>query len=142
MRLLARLLVVLVAYVVSCWVGGLVVSVLWATEETGAAGEIVYRIFARAIGFGMIVAGGSLPVIPAIAYAEYVRERRYAFYAVCGLLAGLLPVLVTAPPDSGLFSMDGVAVVTLACVTGLLAASAYWLIAGRSAGMRAASMAD
>jgi hypothetical protein len=141
-RLLARLLVVLVAYVASCGVAGLFMSLLWATEETGAAGEIVYRIFARAIAFGTFVATGSLPVIAVIAYAEYVRERRYAFYAVCGLLAGLLPVLVTAPPDSGLFSMDGLAVVTLASVTGLLAASAYWLIAGRSAGMRAAAMAD
>jgi H+/Cl- antiporter ClcA len=141
-RLAARLLVVLVAYLASCGVAGLFMSLLWSTEETGAAGEIVYRIFARAIAFGMFVATGSLPVIAVIAYAEYMRERRYAFYAVCGLLAGLLPVLVTAPPDAGRFSMDGVVVLTLAGVTGLLAASAYWLIAGRNAGMSAMAMTD
>jgi hypothetical protein len=44
---------------------------------------------------------------------------------------------VTTPPDSRLLTMDSAAVLALACVTGLFGASAYWLIAGRNAGIRA-----
>jgi hypothetical protein len=131
---MGRLGRVLVAYLASCALASLALSALWAMEDTGSASEIVYRIFARAVWLPILVGPASLPVIVLIAYAEYARERRYLIYALCGLLAGVLPLVVTSPPDLRLFSPDNLFGLGMFGASGLLAATLYWLIAGRHAG--------
>jgi hypothetical protein len=129
---LSRLLIIIVGYVVSCAVAGLLLSMAWATQENAVDGGTLYRILARMVTFGGFAAAGSLLIIPVVGYAEYAAERRYAFYAVCGVLAGLLPGLIAEPAQ--LTSARGVAGLALFSGIGLAAATVYWLIAGRNAG--------
>jgi len=132
---LSRLGIIVLAYIAACVVAGLLFSIAWSTQENPIDGGTVYRIFARMFAFGGLAAAASLLIIPAVGYAEYASERRYAFYAVYGALAGFLPGLIAAP--DGLTSKEGLAGLALFSVVGLAAATVYWLIAGRSAGLRA-----
>ena len=132
MNYLVRLCIIILGFLASCAVGGLLISTAWATQENAIDGGTVYRIFARAIAFGGFAAAASLLVIPVIGYAEYAAERRFAFYAICGALAGSVPALITVP-DS-LTSKQGLTGFALFAAVGLVAGAVYWLIAGRSAG--------
>jgi hypothetical protein len=134
---LKRLAVIVIACLASCAVAGLLLSLVWATQENDSTGAI-YRIFARAVAFGALTASAALLVTPVIAYAEYAKERRFAFYAICGMLTALLPLLISAPADRAL-SADGLALLGIFVAIGLMAASVYWLIAGRGAGIPAAA---
>ena len=132
MNYLARLGIIILGFVVSCAVAGLLISIGWAAQENGDAGATIYRIFARAIAFGGFTAAASLLVFPLIGYGEYVAERRFAFYAICGVLAGSVPALISVP--DALTSKEGLTGLALYAAVGLVAGSIYWLIAGRGAG--------
>jgi hypothetical protein len=134
---LKRLAVIVIAYLASCAVAGLLLSLVWATQENDSTGAI-YRIFARAVAFGALTASAAMLVTPVIAYAEYAKVRRYGFYAICGMLAPLLPLLISEPADRALTG-DGLALLGIFVAIGLIAASVYWLIAGRGAGIPAAA---
>jgi hypothetical protein len=137
---LKRLAVIVIAYLASCAVAGLLLSLVWATQENDSTGAI-YRIFARAVAFGALTASASLLVTPVIAYAEYAKERRFSFYAICGILAVLLPLLISAPADLALTG-GGLALLVVFIAIGFVAATVYWLIAGRGAGIPAAAATD
>jgi len=79
---LSRLGIIVLAYIAACVVAGLLFSIAWATQENAIDGGTVYRIFARMFAFGGLAAAASLLILPAVGYAEYAAERRYAFYAV------------------------------------------------------------
>ena len=132
-----RVALVFLGYLAACAVAGLAFPILWTMNKHGNFNAVgSYHFFDGILLFGIFAAILGVVVIPAVAYAEYVQERRYAFYAVSGLLAGLLPLL--AGPVGSLFSRDGVTLLAMLGGSGLLAATAYWLIAGRTAGRRAA----
>jgi hypothetical protein len=137
---LKRLAVIVIAHLASCAVAGLLLSLVWATQENDSTGAI-YRIFARAVAFGALTALSAVLVTPAIAYAEYAKQRRYAFYAICGMLAALLPPAISAPADRALTG-DGLVLLAIFAAIGLIAASLYWLIAGRGAGIPVAAATD
>jgi hypothetical protein len=137
---LKRLAVIVIAYLASCAVAGFLFSLVWATQENDSTGAI-HRIFARTVAFGALTASAAMLVTPAIAYSEYAKERRYLFYAICGMLAPLLPLAISEPADQALTG-DGLALLGIFVAIGLIAASVYWLIAGRNAGIPASAAMD
>jgi hypothetical protein len=137
---LKRLAVIVFAYLAACAVAGFLFSLVWATQENDSTGAI-YRIFARAVAFGALTASAAMLITPVIAYAEYAKERRYVFYAICGMLAPLVPLAISEPADRALTG-DGLALLGIFVAIGLIAASLYWLIAGRGAGIPTGAATD
>jgi hypothetical protein len=57
------------------------------------------------------------------------------------MLAPLLPLAISEPADQALTG-DGLALLGIFVAIGLIAASVYWLIAGRNAGIPASAAMD
>ncbi len=125
MTALKRFLVVVVAYVLTAFVGALGGSFfIQISSNSGDVG----MAFVAVLGFAGIFIGifATIPSVIMIMIAEYFRVRTVWYYVAIAVIAGLLL--------SRFFSTDwwmalaGVAM-------GVISGSVYWAIAGRKAGI-------
>ncbi len=126
MPLLRRLLIDLFGYLAGCLAAGIVIA-----AALGAFGEGVGLEAALATG-GFAAAFAILPAAIAIVGAEVARWRSCLFWLLVGGAVGLYALLVLGRFTPGM-SRDNPELFILA---GLVWGGTYWLIAGRSSGLR------
>jgi hypothetical protein len=125
----------LLAYLAANLTAGFSLSAVWTIDEAShSLGAVAWYFIGWTGIFAILVALAGLAAVPALAYAECARQRKFPFYLACGLFVALLPVLIFPPHDAVLFSRDGFLVCGFFGGGGLIAAAMYWLIAGRYAG--------
>ncbi len=141
MTIIARLFMVLIAYVLACLAASIVLAVgalppqwdQWATQSV--PGAVLWSLIA--IGGAVIAAVAVLPAILLIALAEGFAWRSVIFYgAVGGLLALALRYGIDFARDSGApehILPHGHEVIAASGIAGGLV---YWAFAGRKAGFR------
>jgi hypothetical protein len=82
-------------------------------------------------GFAFVYAGTAtfVPSLIAIAIAETFSIRSYFYYALAGAAVAFAPTLIADPAAPMLYGTQTV------LAAGLIGGGAYWLIAGRNAGL-------
>ncbi|CCD99530.1 hypothetical protein [Bradyrhizobium sp. STM 3809] len=140
MALIGRLLVIAFAFLVACFVAGLIVVTAILFPEFSDLGirPIDQSAFQILIGFGFIFVSG-FALIPALLIAlltEAFSIRSVLAYAIGGGLVGAACYLGLIPFDPETLRFDGIDRRQLEILTGagILGGLVYWLIAGRNAG--------
>ncbi|GLH77001.1 hypothetical protein SSBR45G_19090 [Bradyrhizobium sp. SSBR45G] len=140
MALIGRLIVIAFAFLVACFVAGLVVvtAILFPELSNLGNGPIDQTAFEVIIGFGFIFVSG-FALIPALLIAlitETFSIRSVLAYAIGGGVVGAACYLGLIPFDPDTFRFDGIDRRQLEILTGagILGGLIYWLIAGRNAG--------
>jgi len=77
-----------------------------------------------------------LPTIPLIVYSERRGMRSFWFYAIAGALIGPVSFLLLTRALAHSFVFPGWETCLLTAFSGLFGGLIYWLMAGRSAGIR------
>ncbi|MGJ5177959.1 hypothetical protein ACQR16_27155 [Bradyrhizobium oligotrophicum] len=140
MALIGRLIVIAFAFLVACFVAGLVVvtAILFPEFSDLGSGPIDQGAFEVVIGFGFIFVSG-FALIPALLIAlvtEAFSIRSVLAYAIGGGVVGAACYLGLIPFDPETFRFEGIVRRQLEILTGagILGGLIYWLIAGRNAG--------
>ena len=140
MALIGRLVVIAFAFLVACFVAGLVVVTAILFPERSALGiaPIDQSAFQIVIGFGFIFVSG-FALIPAMLIAlitEALSIRSVLAYAIGGGLVGAACYLGLIPFDPETFRFDSIdhRQFEILSGAGILGGLVYWLIAGRNAG--------
>jgi hypothetical protein len=141
MRLISRILVILVAFLVACMAAAVVLAIgVAAPDFSGIDSDPVERVsffgFAfLATGYG--VAAALLPALIAILLAEIAGIRSVLYYGLAGALLGLAS-FYSVDLSAALENTTDIAPVAyglpLAAAAGLVGGLVYWLIAGRKVG--------
>ena len=132
MALIGRLVVIAFAFLVACFVAGLVVvtAILFPERSDLGIAPIDQSAFQIVIGFGFIFVSG-FALIPAMLIAlitEALSIRSVLAYAIGGGLVGAACYLGLIPFDPETFRFE------ILSGAGILGGLVYWLIAGRNAG--------
>lgn len=134
-----RFLLILVAYIAASLAATLALGIgMWIDDggersvSWGSAAAFLSRV-------SPIVAGvAALTAVPAILYAEGYASRRYRYYALFGVVAGIAPYsigLLLFGASAFLEEWNVLArVISIFAAAGLVGGSVYWVIAGRRAG--------
>jgi hypothetical protein len=139
MALIARLFVILFAFLAACLVAGMIVvgAVLFPEFTDLGIGNIDPAINV-VIGLGFIFISGFalLPALIVAAITEAFYIRSVLAYAVGGALVGAACYLGLIPFDPETMRFDGIIRRHLEIMTGagIVAGLVYWMIAGRNAG--------
>ena len=135
---------VLIGYVIASFVAGLT-TVLFAWTPSDLAsmqGDIANDKLALAIPAGVIIGLFScVPALIAIAFGERHRRHDWLYYAIAGIVIALIGFFAQYMSEDArqAWSIAGSNYPLLSFVTsGFLAGLAYWIFAGRFAGMRGA----
>jgi hypothetical protein len=140
MSLIARLFVILFAFIAASLVAGAIVvgAVLFPALSDFADGPIDPSALNIVLGFGFIFVSGFalLPAMIVVAITEAFHIRSALAYAVGGGIVGLACYLGLVPFDPATLRFDGVVQRHLEIMTGagIVAGMVYWMIAGRNAG--------
>lgn len=141
--MLARLFVVLFAFVVSCLAAGMVVTLAVLLPEWSevALGELDRGPVALVVGFAAIFVSGFalVPALALIAIAEVMAIRAMIVYAAAGALVGAAAYAGLGRWDVSAWSVEGLSrrELEVMAAAGIVAGVVYWAIAGRNAGARA-----
>src|SRR5215471_8733404 len=140
MALIGRLIVILIGFLASCLVGGMIVvmALLFPEFSDLGAGPVDEGTIDILLGFGFIFISGFalLPAMIVVAISEAFYIRSALAYAVGGALVGLACYLGLVPFDTETLRFNGIVRRHLEIMTGagIVAGLVYWLIAGRNAG--------
>jgi hypothetical protein len=140
MALIGRLVVILIGFLASCLVGGMIVvgALLFPEFSDLGAGPVDEGTIDILLGFGFIFVSGFalLPALVIVAVTEALYIRSALAYAVGGGLVGLACYLGLVPFHPETLQFDGIVRRHLEIMTGagIVAGVVYWMIAGRSAG--------
>lgn len=141
-RGLRRFAVILLGYLVACYVAGVTLQLIIALDHDGAGLDYVIRnlpgLFASPIIMAPVIAVfAAIPAAFAIAAGEMIPRRDWPFYTVGGFLAGGLILgfftLMAGVDATGQNGVDLLFATIMLC-GGTAAGFAYWLVAGRGAG--------
>jgi hypothetical protein len=140
MALIGRLFVIAFAFLLACFVAGLVVvtAILIPEFSDIGIGPIDQSALQVVIGFGFIFVSG-FALFPALLIAlitEAFSIRSVLAYAIGGGLVGAACYLGLIPFDPETLHFEGIVRRQLEILTGagILGGLIYWLIAGRNAG--------
>ena len=140
MALIGRLVVILIGFLASCLVGGMIVvaALLFPEFSDLGAGPVDQGTIDVLLGFGFIFVSGFalLPAAVIVAITEALYIRSALAYAVGGGLVGLACYLGLVPFDPETLKFEGIVRRHLEIMTGagIVAGFVYWMIAGRNAG--------
>jgi len=140
MALIGRLFVVLFAFLVACFVAGMIVvgAIMFPEFSDLGAGPVDPGVLNVVLGFGFIFVSGFalVPAMIVVAITEAFYIRSALVYAVGGGLVGLACYLGLVPFDTEQLRFEGIVRRHLEIMTGagIVAGFVYWMIAGRSAG--------
>jgi hypothetical protein len=140
MALIGRLVVILIGFLASCLVGGMIVvgALLFPEFSDLGAGPVDEGTIDILLGFGFIFVSGFalLPALVIVAVTEALYIRSALAYAVGGGLVGLACYLGLVPFHPETLQFNGIVRRHLEIMTGagIVAGVVYWMIAGRSAG--------
>ena len=140
MALIGRLVVILIGFLASCLVGGMVVvgALLFPEFSDLGAGPVDEGTIDILLGFGFIFISGFalVPALVIVAITEAFYIRSALAYAVCGGLVGLACYLGLVPFHPETLQFEGIVRWHLEIMTGagIVAGVVYWMIAGRTAG--------
>ena len=140
MALIGRLFVVLFAFLVACFVAGMIVvgAIMFPEFSDLGAGPVDSGVLNVVLGFGFIFVSGFalVPAMIVVAITEAFYIRSALVYAVGGGLVGLACYLGLVPFDTEQLRFEGIVRRHLEIMTGagIIAGFVYWMIAGRSAG--------
>src|SRR6516165_380118 len=134
MALIGRLVVILIGFLASCLVGGMIVvgALLFPEFSDLGAGPVDEGTIDVLFGSGFAL----LPALVIVAITEAFYIRSALAYAVGGGLVGLACYLGLVPFHPETLQFDGIVRRHLEIMTGagIVAGVIYWLIAGRNAG--------
>ncbi|KWV45933.1 hypothetical protein AS156_23285 [Bradyrhizobium macuxiense] len=139
MALIGRLFVVAFAFLMACFVAGIIVvgAVLYP-EISDFGAEIDQSTINIVLGFGFIFISGFalLPALIIVLITEAFYIRSVLAYAVGGALVGAACYLGLVPFDPDTMQFHGIVHRHMQIMTGagIVAGLVYWLIAGRTAG--------
>jgi hypothetical protein len=140
MALIGRLVVILIGFLASCFVGGMIVvmALLFPEFSDLGAGPVDEGTIDILLGFGFIFISGFalVPALVIVAITEAFYIRSALAYAVGGGLVGLACYLGLVPFNPDSLQFEGIVRRHLEIMTGagIVAGFVYWLIAGRTAG--------
>jgi hypothetical protein len=140
MALIGRLVVILIGFLASCLVGGMIVvmALLFPEFSDLGAGPVDEGTIDILLGFGFIFISGFalVPALVIVAITEAFYIRSALAYAVGGGLVGLACYLGLVPFNPDTLQFEGIVRRHLEIMTGagIVAGLIYWMIAGRSAG--------
>jgi hypothetical protein len=139
MALIGRLFVIFFAFLVACFMAGIIVvgAVLYP-EISDFGGQIDQSAIDVVLGFGFIFISGFalLPALIVVLITEAFYIRSVLAYAVGGALVGAACYLGLVPFDPDTMHFQGIVRRHMEIMTGagIVAGLVYWLIAGRTAG--------
>lgn len=137
--LLVRLVVITLGYAAATVAAGVSLALLTKAVTPQQAGHLADSGFDAGLIIGAVALGslaGYVAFFPAmlvILYAEFTGRRDWLFYALAGgVIAAAAPAIVSfaAGPNHA----DPLDFALMSLAAGMIAGSAYWLIAGRGAG--------
>ncbi len=140
MALIGRLFVILFAFLVACFVAGMIVvgAIMFPEFSDLGAGPVDPGVLNVILGFGFIFVSGFalVPAMVVVAITEAFYIRGALTYAVGGGLVGLACYLGLVPFDAEQLRFEGIVRRHLEIMTGagIAAGVVYWMIAGRNAG--------
>ncbi|RZN29391.1 hypothetical protein [Bradyrhizobium sp. Leo121] len=140
MALIGRVFLILLAFLASCLVAGMiiVVAVLYPELSDIGTGQIDQNAINIVLGFGFIFISGFalLPALIVVLITEAFNVRGALSYAIGGAIVGAACYLGLVPFDPDTFRFEGIVHRHLEIMTGagIVAGLVYWLIAGRTAG--------
>lgn len=131
-----RPLRIVTGYVCACAVAGIVLGAIVTVRVPGETVREILPVFLAATVFmtRVVAIAGLIPSAIAVAIFEWKGYRRWRAYAAFGaLLAAVVSIMISVVPSQpGL--LRSATIVCGSALLGLLAATVYWRIAGRSAG--------
>jgi hypothetical protein len=140
MPLIARVFVVLFAFLIASFFAGLVVTVAvvmreWTNLALGPVDDGLFMIFAT-FGFVFVTWLALMPALLAIVVGEAFSLRSVLYYALAGAAIGAIAYWSLGSFDPSLLRIDGATrrEVEIMIGAGIVAGFVYWLIAGRTAG--------
>ncbi|MBR0755221.1 hypothetical protein JQ604_23800 [Bradyrhizobium jicamae] len=139
MALIGRLFVIFFAFLLACFVAGIIVvgAVLYP-EISDFGGQIDQTAINVVIGFGFIFISGFalLPALIVVLITEAFYIRSVLAYAIGGAIVGAACYLGLTPFDPNTLHFDGIVRRHMEIMTGagIVAGLVYWLVAGRTAG--------
>lgn len=130
-----RMLLMLAAFMIACLAASAFLHLLWFGPSIAAldpaerppAAPLYFSIPFLAMLVGHY---GFFQALVVLAVAELWEWRNWLFYALAGAVAAL-PVLAGVAQQSGTLSFHAATLIG----AGLVAGIAYWLVAGRTAGL-------
>jgi hypothetical protein len=139
MALIGRLFVILIAFLASCFVAGMIIvgAVLFPEFTDLGIGQLDPAVnVIVGIGFIFISGFALLPAMIVAAITEAFYIRSVLAYAIGGALVGACCYLGLIPFDPATMRFDGIVRRHLEIMTGagIVAGLVYWMIAGRNAG--------
>ena len=137
--LLLRLVMITVGYAAATVVAGVSLALLTRAVTPQQAGHLADSGFDYGLVIGAIMLGSLagyvafFPAILVILFAEFTKRRDWLFYALAGgIIAAVAPFAATFLAGPAQVETADFAMMSLAA--GMIAGTAYWLIAGRGAG--------
>jgi len=140
MALIGRLFVIAFAFLLACFVAGIIVvgAMLYPEISNFPDAPIDQSAVNIVLGFGFIFISGFalLPALIVMLITEAFSIRSVLAYAVGGAIVGAACYLGLIPFDPNTMQFDGIVRRHMEIMTGagIVAGLVYWLIAGRSAG--------
>lgn len=137
---LLRLLVILFGYAVATLAASLFLNVLLLSaldvspgETPVAAGSLLFAVPVVAL---FVAYFAFLPAILMVLLGELLGKRDWLFYALSGaLVAAVVIGLANGSPGAGYDVAADPAFLLAVIATGIFGGMAYWLVAGRGAGL-------
>lgn len=140
MPLIARVFVVLFAFLIASFFAGLVVTVAvvmreWTNLALGPVDDGLFMVFAS-FGFVFVTWLALMPALLAIVVGEAFSLRSVLYYALAGAAIGAIAYWSLGSFDPSLLRVDGATrrEIEIMIGAGIVAGFVYWLIAGRTAG--------
>jgi hypothetical protein len=141
-RILGRLIAVTLAYMIACFVAGIMVVGSYVVRAwlEGSGDFADQRLFVETLYFGGLAAAfvsvyAFTPAVIAIVVAEVFAIRRPLYYVICGGLAGAIGYVAFSGYDTGSAALPVGRAMILLAGAGCVAGYVYWYLAGRSAGV-------
>jgi hypothetical protein len=145
-RILARLIVASIGYVIACLavgaaISGTIVANAWLGGEiaTPMAHLTVESLFFGGVLASLAAVHGFAPAVLAIVVSEVFGIRGPLYHVLCGGLAGALGHVAASPPAwseaAGALDPAVGGRLPLFVAAGLIGGFVYWLVAGRGAGV-------
>ncbi|MBR0796599.1 hypothetical protein JQ615_14480 [Bradyrhizobium jicamae] len=140
MALIGRLFVVAFAFLLACFVAGIIVvgAVLYPEISNLPDAPIDQNAIDVVLGFGFIFISGFalLPALIIVLVTEAFDIRSVLAYAVGGAIVGAACYLGLVPFDPDTMHFEGIVRRHMEIMTGagIVAGLVYWLVAGRTAG--------